>query len=88
MSHWQSLLIAVMDRNSENNMSENIGRQLSVIADNMLWDEQSRSLYTRMPPPFMDGYDTQIAWEFPLVRALSDRVRVRAESLRRLRETR
>jgi len=68
-------------------MSENIGRQLSVIADNMPWDEQSRALYRRVPPPPFD-YDTQIAWEFPLIRTLSDRVRVRAESLRRLRETR
>lgn len=67
-------------------MSESIGTQLSVIADNMPWDEQSRSLYTRMPPPF--DYDTQIAWEFPLIRTLSDRVRIRAESLRRLQERR
>lgn len=68
-------------------MSENIGRQLSVIADNMPWDEQSRSLYTRIPPPPFD-YDTQIAWEFPLIRTLSDRIRIRAESLRRLQERR
>ena len=63
-------------------MSENIGRQLSVIADNMPWDEQSRSLYTRMPPPF--DYDTQrlgglLAQRplegFPLICAFRNRVR-------------
>jgi len=64
-------------------MSERIGTQLSAIADNMHWDERSRGLYTRVPPPPFD-YDTQrlgglLAQRplegFPLICAFRNRVK-------------
>ena len=68
-------------------MNESIGTQISATLDNVPFEESSRRLYSRIPPPPYD-YDIQAAWEFPLIRTLSDRIRIRAESLRMLRERR